>query len=82
MKFWVILAVALIVRYLVLCWLWPFRDCWVCRGAGRHRRARNRKLSRRCWRCRGAGVRLRLGRRAVNWVILRYRDAYKAGAKR
>lgn len=60
------LAVAVLAAYALSCWLWPFRDCSVCRGAGVHRSDGSRSLSRPCWWCKGGGKKLRYGRRLWN----------------
>lgn len=50
--------------YLLACWIFPFRDCRVCKGTGKRRSPFDRRNHRPCWWCKGAGRRLRVGRRA------------------
>jgi hypothetical protein len=56
--------------YALSCWLWPMRDCWVCRGTGHHRptdsNGRRGRVSRPCRWCKASGKRLRIGRRMWN----------------
>jgi hypothetical protein len=50
---------------LMLIVLFPFGPCPHCNGGGRRRSG---KFWRPCRWCKGSGRRLRLGRRAWNWV--------------
>ena len=52
--------------YPFACWRFPFRNCWVCKGAGK-RRKEGRKTFKLCWWCGGTGGRLRIGRRVFNY---------------
>jgi hypothetical protein len=65
------------LAYAGSCVVWPFGDCWLCKGTGHHRATRNRKLSRPCRWCKATGKRLRLGRRAWN----RAREKYRNGTR-
>lgn len=69
------LALAAALAYAVSCYVWPFTDCWLCKGNGHHRPDSNRKLSRPCRWCKATGKRLRIGRRVANAV----RDRRRAG---
>lgn len=62
-----ILAVLLAGGYLVACWIWPFRACSKCEGAGRFRSPSGRAW-RYCRRCSGRGAQQRIGRRVWAWL--------------
>ncbi|TDD75801.1 hypothetical protein [Actinomadura rubrisoli] len=61
------LAIAFLIAaaYAIACWLWPFRACARCDGAGKFRSPSGRAW-RYCRRCDGKGAQLRLGRRLWN----------------
>lgn len=61
-----LIVLALVLRYVVSCIAWSFRDCRVCKGKGNHRPWWNRKLSRPCSWCGQTGKRQRYGRRIWN----------------
>ncbi|MBT2210317.1 hypothetical protein [Actinomadura sp. NEAU-AAG7] len=63
----ILLAIGLLVLvgYGVSCWIWPFRACTRCDGAGKFRSPSGRTW-RYCRRCGGKGAQLRLGRRIWN----------------
>jgi hypothetical protein len=66
---WLVLAVVLLLwlaGYLLACTLWPFAACQRCDGG--KRRSPSGRAWRKCRRCKGSGARLRIGRRAINWV--------------
>ena len=62
------LVLLALLGYAASCVAHPFRDCWVCAGAGHHRAEGNPRLSRPCRWCRATGKRLRYGRRAWNYA--------------
>ncbi|GGQ77643.1 hypothetical protein GCM10010166_54500 [Couchioplanes caeruleus subsp. azureus] len=76
--------------YGMWCWIKPFADCDRCDGRGTSPRRlsdwwryhsrppapRAARGARQCPRCRGTGLRLRLGRRAANHLIRRYRHSH------
>jgi hypothetical protein len=68
-------ATALVVGYVLLCWIKPFGRCWRCRRTGSHKRLITRRL-RTCRRCRGSGLRLRHGRRIFNYFARIHREAH------
>ena len=76
MRYLILAAVALLALawYPTSCWLWPYRNCTVCSGSGRHARE-DRKVFRACWWCKGAGRRLRYGRRVWNYFAARRKAA-------
>lgn len=59
-------TLAALLAYPISCAIRPYRDCWLCKGAGHHRAAHNRALSRPCRWCKATGKRLRIGRRMWN----------------
>jgi DnaJ-class molecular chaperone len=63
----ILTLIAVTLGYAAACWLWPFRACRRCDGAGKHRSPSGRAF-RYCHRCKGTGARLRLGRRVWNFV--------------
>ena len=65
------------LRYLLLCWIKPFRTCRKCHGRGRLATPLGR-LTRQCRRCRGTGLRLRLGRHAINHYRAIHADAHQS----
>lgn len=69
------LTLLVLAVYAASCAVWPFADCWCCRGRGHHRPKGNRKLSRPCRWCRASGKRLRIGRRVWNRARRQYREA-------
>jgi hypothetical protein len=58
---------AVVLVYVLFCWVRPFAPCWCCKGDGRHYRPDRRKF-RRCRWCRETGRRLRVGRRVWNYA--------------
>jgi hypothetical protein len=58
----ILLGLAALAGYLVVCAVWPFAACRWCGGSGKHR-SPSGKAWRPCRRCRGSGRRVRLGRR-------------------
>ncbi|GAA5033765.1 hypothetical protein [Actinopolymorpha pittospori] len=63
---WLVLGLAAwAAGYLLLCWIWPFRNCRRCNGWGKHRAPIGRGF-RHCPRCDGTGHRLRTGRLLLN----------------
>jgi hypothetical protein len=74
-----IICVALLVRYALVCYLAPFRDCRRCDGLGRIRpRTGLRRAVRPCRRCRATGKRLRAGRHVLNYLSATRRAARTA----
>jgi hypothetical protein len=63
----VLLAVLAGAGYLIACWIWPFRACRRCQGAGRFRSPSGRAW-RHCRKCGGRGAQLRTGRRIWIWI--------------
>lgn len=77
---WILLGLAIAAWYPWACWRRPFRDCWVCKGNGKHYKTdkdgkRVGNTFRRCWWCSGTGGRLRIGRRIYNRYEMAKRKA-------
>jgi hypothetical protein len=72
----VALTGAVTFRYLMLCWIRPFRHCRKCDGRGRLATPLGR-LTRQCRRCRGTGLRLRIGRHVINHFRRTRADAHR-----
>lgn len=62
-----IAALAITLGYIAACVVWPYAPCPRCRGTAKLTAPLGRAF-RRCPRCRGTGLRLRLGRRAWNYL--------------
>jgi hypothetical protein len=75
----VLIPFVITFRYLVLCWIAPFRPCRKCDGRGRLATPLGR-LTRQCRRCRGTGIRLRLGRHVINHYRRIHADATRPPA--
>jgi DnaJ-class molecular chaperone len=58
----VVLGLALLAGYALVCRVWPYAACGRCDGRGEHS-SPSGKTYRECRRCKGSGRRLRLGRR-------------------
>jgi hypothetical protein len=56
-------AMSITGRYILACWMYPFKPHKHCRGTGGHRGMGGIRL---CHGCNGTGRVLRLGRRAYN----------------
>ncbi|GGT58145.1 hypothetical protein GCM10010177_13150 [Actinomadura citrea] len=63
----ILLAIIGTAVYLVSCFIWPFRPCSRCDGAGRFRSPSGRAW-RYCHRCSGKGAQLRAGRRILTYL--------------
>ncbi|MBO2453651.1 hypothetical protein J4573_41640 [Actinomadura barringtoniae] len=61
----IFIGLLLLAGYVIGCWIWPFRACTRCDGAGKFRSPSGRSW-RYCHRCGGKGAQLRLGRRLWN----------------
>ncbi|TDC94016.1 hypothetical protein E1161_08360 [Saccharopolyspora aridisoli] len=61
--------------YAATCWLWPFKACRTCRGAGKLRSPFLRAI-RLCPACNATGLRPRVGRKAYN-ALLRVHRAHR-----
>ncbi|NJP34146.1 hypothetical protein HCJ94_19690 [Micromonospora sp. HSS6-12] len=62
-----LIAAAVTVCYVGVCWWRPFRRCRRCDGTGR-RRSLMLRARRACRRCDGTGEHLRPGRIALNYL--------------
>ena len=72
---WLILAaIGYAAYYSLACWLFPFGRCRRCKGAGKLASPSGRHF-RLCRRCKHTGLRLRLGRKAYNWLRHMHHDA-------
>jgi hypothetical protein len=66
--------VLITLGYTLTCAAAPFGRCRKCAGYGR-KAGRNGRLTRTvCRRCGGNGLRVRVGRRAYEWIAREYRD--------
>lgn len=75
---WVILAATALLAagaYALSCWIFPYKPCRCCKGAGRHYRKDGSVLRLCNWWCKGSGRRLRAGRWVYNKVAARRRRA-------
>jgi hypothetical protein len=59
------LAATALISYAIACWLWPFTNCWRCKGSGKRRSPTGKRFGKCRW-CKGSRMRLRLGRHAWN----------------
>ncbi|MGH3380747.1 MAG: hypothetical protein ACRDP6_39040 [Actinoallomurus sp.] len=62
-----VFALVLGIGYATACLIWPFRACRHCHGTGRFLSPTGRAW-RHCTHCAGTGAKLRLGRRAINYL--------------
>ncbi|KAA5836061.1 hypothetical protein F1721_06900 [Saccharopolyspora hirsuta] len=60
------------VSYGLMCLIWPFKACRVCKGSGRITSRLGRGI-RLCPPCEASGLRLRAGRKAWNSLNRLYR---------
>jgi hypothetical protein len=67
---------AITVRYIAACAIWPFVACRKCGGAGR-RRSPSGRAWRYCRRCGGTGARLRTGRRTWNYLRHLHKEGHR-----
>lgn len=73
----VVLALAVVgvpAAYLISCRIWPYGNCRTCHGTSKLHSPTGRAF-RPCRRCRSTGRRLRVGRRVLNYMSARARDA-------
>jgi len=59
--------------YLFACWIFPFGACRRCDGTGKLRNPIARRTFRLCPRCDGTGRRVRIGRRAIEYLRAEHR---------
>ncbi len=69
-----LIMVGVTAGYLLVCWLYPFRDCPRCRGTGKRRAPFGRTFAL-CSRCHGDRRQLRPGRHLLNYL----RDIHTTG---
>jgi hypothetical protein len=77
----VLFATSVAAGYALLCWVRPFGRCRVCSRTGVRLTLILRRF-RSCWWCKGAGLRLRVGRRAYNYLARVRNDARTAARAR
>jgi len=66
MFYWSMVGLSVTIAYALALWAFPFARCIWCRGDGI-------RGGTYCRRCQGQGRRVRLGRRAYEWVRTEYR---------
>jgi Zn finger protein HypA/HybF involved in hydrogenase expression len=70
----VLAAAGALALYLVTCRIWPYGNCRRCHGSSKLHSPTGRSF-RPCPRCKSTGRRLRIGRRVLNYMSARARDA-------